>query len=304
MTKSTLCLCLLDNEIQVYKSNNQTVWDILPIQGEESFLHHNRKDCLKNILQECNQRLNLDTKLEDVTVTILYTVQDYSWLIEVLQQLDSLKNKQAQILHWQGLVEYARKNLVEELPTSLPPEWTAQYILPLTCLENSWQEHQKLINSLNVQKQIQQEQLQAEEQQAQLQAEEQQAQTNFAEQLAKLQAEKQQLLVEVREVQKKIAAVQHPNLEALLSFLPSIFKNFWNTVRPDELANIAGLLNIPNVSSPYHNPTSSAVQAKKRQFQALAEEERQQIIAFCRQLKMDYDLNLHLEFQPIIGALD
>lgn len=290
-----MCLCLLDNEIQVYKSNNQTVWDILPIQGEESFLHHNRKDCLKNILQECNQRLNLDTKLEDVTVTVLYAVQDYSWLIEALHQLNSLKNKQVKILRWQGLVEYACKNFAEEVPKSLNSEWIAQYILPLTCLENSWQEHQKLIDSLNLQKQMQQEQLQAEEQQVQ---------TNFAEQLAKLQAEKQKLLLEVREVQKKIAAVQRPNLEALLSFLPSIFKNFWNTVRPDELANIAGLLNIPNVSSPYHNPTSSAVQSKKRQFQALTETEQQQIITFCRQLKQDYDLQLHLEFQPIIGALD
>lgn len=290
-----MCLCLLDNEIRVYKSNNQTVWHILPIQGEESFLHHNRKDCLKNILQECNQRLNLDTKLEDVTVTVLYAVQDYSWLIEALQQLHGLKNKQVKIIRLQNLVEYVGKTLAQEIPVVLNSEWIAQYILPLTCLENSWQEHQKLIDSLHLQNQVKQEQLSAEEQEAQ---------TNFAEQLARLQVEKQRLLAEVREVQKKIAAVQRPNFEALLSFLPSIFKNFWNTVRPDELANIAGLLHIPNVSSPYHNPSSSAVQAKKRQFQALAEAEQQQIIGFCRQLKKDYDLNLHLEFQLIIGALD
>lgn len=295
MSKYTLCLCLLDNEIQVYKSNNQTLWDILPIQGEESFLHHNRKDCLKAILQECSQRLNLDTKLEDVVVNILYTVQDYSWLIEVLQQLDNLKNKQVQILQWPDLVTYASKSLAEEIPAALNPEWIAQYILPLTCLENSWHEHQKLIDSLNLQKKIQQEQLQVEEQQAQ---------SNFAEQLARLQAEKQKLLVEVREAQKKITAIQRPDLEALLSFLPSIFKNFWNTVRPEELANIAGLLDVPNVKSPFHNPTTAAVQAKKRQFLALAETEQQQVIGFCRQLKQHYDLQLHLEFQSIIGALD
>lgn len=295
MSKYTLCLCLLDNEIQVYKSNNQTLWDILPIQGEESFLHHNRKDCLKTILQECSQRLNLDTKLEDVVVNILYTVQDYSWLIEVLQQLDNLKNKQVQILQWPDLVTYASKSLAEEIPAALNPEWIAQYILPLTCLENSWHEHQKLIDSLNLQKKIQQEQLQVEEQQAQ---------SNFAEQLARLQAEKQKLLVEVREAQKKITAIQRPDLEALLSFLPSIFKNFWNTVRPEELANIAGLLDVPNVKSPFHNPTTAAVQAKKRQFLALAETEQQQVIGFCRQLKQHYDLQLHLEFQSIIGALD
>ena len=277
MSKYTLCLCLLDNEIQVYKSSNQTVWDILPIQGEESFLHYNRKDCLKAVLQECSQRLNLGTELEDVLVNILYKEQDYSWLVEILHQLESLKNKQVQVLQWNNLVDYANKSFVNETPKVLNSEWITQYILPLTCLENSWHEHQKLIDSLNLQKQIQQD---------------------------LLQVEKKKLQTEVREAQKKIAAVQRPNLEALLSFLPSIFKNFWNTVRPDELANIAGLLDIPNISSPYHNPTSSAVQSKKRQFQALAETEQQQIIVFCRQLKQDYDLQPHLEFRPIIGALD
>ena len=272
-----MCLCLLDNEIQVYKSSNQTVWDILPIQGEESFLHYNRKDCLKAVLQECSQRLNLGTELEDVLVNILYKEQDYSWLVEILHQLESLKNKQVQVLQWNNLVDYANKSFVNETPKVLNSEWITQYILPLTCLENSWHEHQKLIDSLNLQKQIQQD---------------------------LLQVEKKKLQTEVREAQKKIAAVQRPNLEALLSFLPSIFKNFWNTVRPDELANIAGLLDIPNISSPYHNPTSSAVQSKKRQFQALAETEQQQIIVFCRQLKQDYDLQPHLEFRPIIGALD
>ena len=295
MSKYTLCLCLLDNEIQVYKSSNQTTWDILLIQGEEIFLHHNRKDSLKMVLQECSQRLNLDKKLEDVTVNVLYTAQDYSWLTEVLQQLQALKNNQVQILQWQNLVEYASKNFAKEVSVPLNREWITQYILPLTCLENSWQEHQKLIDSLSLQKQIQQDQLQVEEQQVQ---------TNFAEEFARLQAEKQKLQAEVRDIQQKLAAVQRPNLEVLLSFLPSIFKNFWNTIRPDELANIAGLLDVPEVSSPYHNPTLAAVQSKKRQFQVLAETEQQQVIGFCRQLKQGYDLHLHLEFQPIIGALD
>lgn len=295
MSKYTLCLCLLDKEIQVYKSTNQTTWDIIPIEGEEVFLHHNRKDSLKTVLQECSQRLNLDKKLEDVTVNILYTALDYGWLVEALQQLHTLNNKQVQVLQWQNLVEYASKNFVEKIPEPLNSEWITQYILPLTCLANSWQEHQKLIDSLNLQKQIQKEQLQIEEQQTQ---------SDFAQIIAKLQAEKQKLQTEIRDVQQKLATVQRPNLENLLSYLPSIFKNFWNTIRPEELANIAGLLDVPNVPSPFHNPTPSTVQTKKRQFLALSETEQQQIIGFCRQLKQHYDLQLHLEFQSIIGELD
>lgn len=295
MSKYTLCLCLLDNEIQVYKSHNQVNWEVLPIKGETSFKHHHRKDNLKTVLQECNQRLNLDKKLGNVMVNILYALQDYAWLIESIQQLQHLNNKNVQILQWQNLVEYVSKNFAKEIPTPLNSEWIVQYILPLTFLENSWQEHQKIIDSLNLQKQVQQQQLQVEEQQAQ---------TNFAQQLAKLQAEKQKLQAEIREVQQKLLTVQRPNFENLLSYLPSIFKNFWNTVRPDELANIAGLLDVPKIESPYHNPTTAAVRAKGRQFIALAETEQQQIIGFCRQLKQHYDLKLHIEFQTIIGVLD
>ena len=296
MSTYTLCLCLLESEIQVYKSHNQVIWDILPIQGETVVLHQNRKEILKGVLQECSQRLNLDTKLEDVTVNVLYTAQDdYSWLSEILKELHTLKNKQVQILQWQSLIEYASKNLTETVPNHLNAEWISQYVLPLTCLENSWQEHQKLIDSLNLQKQIKQEQLQVEQQQVQ---------SHSAEQLAKYQMEKQKLQAEIRDLQQKLVTVQRPNLDNLMSYLPSIFKNFWNTVRPEELANIAGLLDVPKIESPFHNPSNPTVQIKKRQFQALAETEQQQIIAFCRQLKQHYNLNLHLEFQPIIGALD
>ena len=293
MPNTTLSICLLENEIQVYKSQNQINWLIVPIKGEDTFIHHNVQSNIKTVLDESNQYLNLDDELASVEINILYT--DSAWLSETITQLHALKNTSIQVLNWKSLVDYACKSLNVNKPSLWYSEWVKQNILPLTSLQNSWKEHQKLLDAVHLQEQLRQ---------SQQQEDQSQIQVDFAKKLADLQQERQKLQIELQQIQQQLVSVQRPNLENLLSFLPSIFKNFWNTVRPDELVNIAGLLDVPQVSSPFHNPSIAAVRTKKRQFLILEESEQQKIIGFCQQLKQQYDLHLHLEFQPIIGALD
>lgn len=293
MPNTTLSICLLENEIQVYKSQNQIDWLIVPIKGEDIFIHYNDKSNIKTVLDESNQYLNLDDGLASVEVSILYT--DSAWLSETITQLHALKNSSIQVLNWRSLVDYACKSFNVNKPSSWYSEWVKQNILPLTSLQNSWKEHQKLLDAVHLQEQLRQ---------SQQQGDQSQIQVDFAKKLADLQQERQKLQIELQQIQQQLVSVQRPNLENLLSFLPSIFKNFWNTVRPDDLVNIVGLLDVPQVSSPFHNPSIAAVRTKKRQFLILEESEQQKIIGFCQQLKQQYDLHLHLEFQPIIGALD
>lgn len=271
------------------------LWLRLSIKGEDIFEHHDNQQALNVVLKECNQRLNLDDQLKSVTVHLVYATSYYDWLKYALLTLEELQNQDVQILSWQSLTDYISQKSTEPVPVCLTNDWIISHILPLVCLDGSWQAHQQLLEALTLQEQMQQ---------AAIKDETKQVQTDFTLQLAQLQSEKQKLQVEIRDVQQRLGALQRPNIESLLSFLPSIFKNFWHEVRPDELANIAGLLTAPQIPSPSHNPSLSAVQAKKRQFLALAETEQQQIIGFCRQLKQDYDLNIHIEFQTIIGALD
>lgn len=295
MSKTTLCLCLFDEDIQVYKSTDQHTWTVMPLKGEESLKHDHDEGSIEEALKECNQRLNVEGKLKEVMVHIIYSQKNYLWLDKVLLQLKKLENQQLQILSWNTLLAYAQKSFAEKIDFPLQHETIAQYILPLTCLENSWHERQKIIDALNLQQQMQQQQFDAQKQENQL---------DLATELAQLQQEKQKLFAEIKAKEQQLANIVKPSLENLLSFLPSIFKNFWNVVRPDELANIAGLLSVPHIPSPYHNPTVSAVQAKKRQFLALGIAEQQQIIGFCQQLKHNYDLVFHLEFQSVIVDLD
>lgn len=293
VSNTNLSLCLLENEIQVYKSQNQIDWSIVPIKGDDTFIHHNDQSNIKAVLDEVNKYLNLDDGLASVEVSILYT--NSTWLNETIIQLHAFKNTNFQVLNFYNLVDYVCKSLNVKQPDSLNSDWIRQRILPLTSLQNSWKEHQKLLDSIHLQEQLALSQQQENHNQIQI---------DFSHKLAELQKERQKLQIELQQIQQQLASVQRPNLENLLSFLPSIFKNFWNTVRPDELANIAGLLDVPQVPSPYHNPSITAVRTKKRQFLILEKSEQQKIIGFCQQLKQQYDLHLHLEFQPIIGALD
>ncbi|MHA3116585.1 hypothetical protein E0H86_11805 [Acinetobacter sp. ANC 4635] len=293
MSNTTLNFCLLENEIQVYKSQNQIDWSIVPIKGEDTFIHHNDQSNIKIVLDEINQYLNFSDELASVEVNILYT--NSAWLSETITELHAFKNSYIQVFNFYSLVDYACNSLNVTKPDILSSIWIGQRILPLTNLQNSWKEYQKLLEAVYLQEQLKQPQQQEDHSQIEV---------DFANKLAELQRERQKLQIELKQIQQQLVSVQRPNLENLLSFLPSIFKNFWNTVRPDELVNIVGLLDVPQVPSPYHNPGLPAIRTKKRQFLILEESERQKIIGFCRQLKQQYDLQLHLEFQPIIGALD
>ncbi|WEI23746.1 hypothetical protein PYR74_07200 [Acinetobacter bereziniae] len=252
MSNITLSLCLLENQILIYKSQNQIDWSIVPIKGEDTFIHHDDQSNVKTVLDETNQYLNLDDDLASVEVSILYT--NSNWLNETITQLHAFKNIHVQVLNFSNLVDYACKSLNVSRPEILNLTWIAQSILPLTSLQNSWKEHQKLLDAIHLQEQLALSQQQENHNQIQI---------DFSHKLAELQKERQKLQIELRQIQQQLASVQRPNLENLLSFLPSIFKNFWNTVRPDELANIAGLLDVPQVPSPYHNPSITAVRTKK-----------------------------------------
>src|SRR5690606_30912899 len=243
-SKTNLYLCLFDEDIQAYKSTDLQTWTAMNIKGELALTHHSDIKSISEVLTECNERLNIESNLKHVNIYVLYTPKTYAWLQEVLQQILRLGNQQVHILPWNNLVEYAQKNSVNPIVFPLSQSVIMENILPLTSLDTSWSQYQNLVKSLDLQQELKKEQFEQEEQKLNI---------HFSQQLAQLEAEKQKLILEVQQAQQRVMVLQRPNLESLLSFLPSIFKNFWNTVRPDELANIAGLVDVPKVQSPYHN---------------------------------------------------
>lgn len=211
VSNTNLSLCLLENEIQVYKRQNQIDWSIVPIKGDDIFIHHNDQSNIKVVLDEVNKYLNFDDGLASVEVSILYT--NSTWLNETIIQLHAFKNTNFQVLNFYNLVDYVCKSLNVKQPDSLNSDWVRQRILPLTNLENSWKEHQKLLDAIQLQGQLKQ---------AQQQEDQNQTEIDFAKQLAQLQQERQKL----QQIQQQLAAVQRPNLENLLSFFTEYIQKF------------------------------------------------------------------------------
>ncbi|NMX40224.1 hypothetical protein HBO34_20390 [Pseudomonas veronii] len=111
--------------------------------------------------------------------------------------------------------------------------------------------------------------------------------------LSQLRRENEQLRAQIK---RRTTA----SLDLLLLYLPIIYHNFWNTVRPEELATLAGSAQVPMIPSPYHEPDSALVSSMKQRFLSLSDESRASIIAFCHQLP--YQLTVRNSMQPLMKA--
>ena len=108
-----------------------------------------------------------------------------------------------------------------------------------------------------------------------------------------LQREKTRLKAEIQ-------SMQGVPLEYLVTFLPAIYKNFWSTIRPDELAILAGSLEAPSIPSPYSEPSQDTVLTLRKKMQFLPELEQQRIKAFC--LSLEHPLTIRNEMKTFLDA--
>lgn len=104
-------------------------------------------------------------------------------------------------------------------------------------------------------------------------------------QIDALQAEIATLQQDKSDLEIEIEHLNRVRLEGLLAFLPIFFRDFWATVRPDELAMMCGRIAPPIVPSPYLEPSVETVRFMKIRFKTLAAAEREPILRFCRSLQ-------------------
>ena len=296
-----ICILMLSDVAIAFKRESQQVWQDFVIKGEASFLHTQKANTVEEILDEITLRLHRKNKLADVQVSLVYAHDCRQLMENSLKVLHRLGCEQWQILRWESLYQHASAMQTNTLEQGTPStKWIKDYILPLLSYDAELallkqQEHERVLAKLEAEKQSLNKNLHEQESTAK---------QNHEKMLASLQIEKQKLLQELQQLKHQTQVLARPDMEGLLSFLPAIFKDFWNKVRPDELALLAGNLSTPVIPSPYHSPSSQAVMAKKRQFLQLAIVDQQQIKRFCLEIKRNYPLDMHPEFAPIITEGD
>lgn len=109
-------------------------------------------------------------------------------------------------------------------------------------------------------------------------------------------AELDQLRIENKRLRAQLGQGSPISLEQLVAFLPVIYRNFWNSVSPNDLALLAGSLKIPEIPSPCPEPSAEAIWTMRQRLATMPEHERDRIIEYCRQLP--FKLNMRPEIKP------
>lgn len=297
-----LCIAILPEHIVAYHAHEDKAWQLVPIKGNTEYKHLGQSHDVRDILVDISRRFNLDNhKLTEVNISLLYVPELAHWIKQFIDNLlsDEFANNSWRVLGWNQI--YGQACQLSQHQPQLPQDyvqhdWICQHMLPLLWPENSIQQHHKLLAHLQAEKKLIENQLESRQVDAEL---------SRTEMLLKLEREKQALQHQVKQVKEQLALAKQPELEQLLAYLPFVFKDFWNIVRPDELANLAGFLTTPNIPSPYHSPGLSAVQQKKRQFLTLSADSQGAVTGYCRELAKSYNtLIIHQEFRTLVGELD
>lgn len=108
-------------------------------------------------------------------------------------------------------------------------------------------------------------------------------------------SEMAQLRAENKLLRSQLAQGSPMSLEQLVAFLPVIYRNFWNSVSPGDLALLAGSLNISRIPSPCPEPAEEVISMMKQRLMAMPPHERNRIIEYCRQLP--FKLNMRPEMK-------
>lgn len=127
-----------------------------------------------------------------------------------------------------------------------------------------------------------------EEEKSNIQAQSEKERQMHEETLKSFYAERQKHEAQIQKLQEQLHALQLPSMEEhllnLLTYLPAFYRNFFGTVRPDELALLAGTLHVPAVPSPFPDPSPNTVHALRKRFMSLPADEQARVLGFCRQL--------------------
>jgi len=274
-----LAIFVQNQKVVCYSCNAAGHWTHQRIKGENSvdILPGKAGTMLLQVLKEQSERINQDHDLRDVEVHLLYGLGDVEAMVDAPKALTSLHCTTWQILRLEPLLE--RAAVARGITPAAPLEdekWLNAVLLPI--LPSTFAYSNKTF-----------------------QAEEARARQEHEDTMESLRADVQTKHQEVAQLQACINALQLPGVEHLLVYLPAIYRNFWGVVRPDELALLAGILEAPNIPSPYPDPSPDTVVMLKRRFLQLPELDRERVLGFCRDLP--HRLDVRSEMRDLFGDI-
>ena len=266
------------HKVACFSSDATGVWAGQRIKGEWVSDLKPGKAALEPILAYLSERFNKEHALRDMEVHLLYGQADIAAVTDAPHSLMALHCKTWQILRLEPLLERASaaSGVTPAQPLEGDDKWLKTVFLPILSSTFAYSNNA-------------------------FQVEEARARQAHEDTMESLRTEAQARQQEVAQLQARIHALQLPGVEHLLVYLPAIYRNFWGVVRPDELALLAGTLTVPDVPSPYPDPSPDTVMALKRRLLQLPELDRERVLGFCRTLP--HRLDVRPEMRELFGEI-
>lgn len=265
-------------------------WQLRRLKGE-ACIELRGKQPLLQLLQELSDQINAENALADVHVHLIYGRETVDMLKSAPQDLLQMQCKTWQMLQLEPLLSRAQAHkpcpAVQSFLTHLDDkgcatlDWTRQVLLPIVSSTFFYTDHAVVAELERVRQTWQ--------------AQTEQARHAHEETLESLRAERQNHEAQIQLLQQQVQALQLPSVEHLLTFLPAFYRNFFGTVRPDELALLAGTLQVPTLPSPFPDPSPNTVYALRKRFLSLPPGEQGRVLNFCRQLPHALDARVEMK---------
>lgn len=243
-------------------------WHLHRLKGEACIALRGRQP-FQSLLQELSEQINAAQALAGVHIHVFYGQETVDVLKQAPQDLLQLGCQTWQMLQIGPLMARAQAHTpcpVEQPflihldgPGQAALAWVRQVLLPIVS-STFFYIDRAVVSELE------------------------QARQTHEETLESLRAERKSYEAQIQLLQQQVLALQLPNMEHLLTYLPAFYRNFFGTVRPDELALLAGTLQVPALPSPYPDPSPNTVHMLRKRFMSLPDDEQARVLGFCRQL--------------------
>lgn len=268
--KEIYTLLIVEQEISVFRKHRNG-WEIVPIDGEDRNPAQTLEDVVKSV-DKINRHINLEKQLADVELIVVCDDDLQSTLPAKLpEHLNRYQCSTFRFVPWQE----SKQDALQLRPAKgkAPQhntDWLKGIFLPLLVAEKSTP-GQAILEQNKINKEHQ-------------------------ENIAKLQAERDRLEKEIALLKEQMRSLSMPDLEQLTTYLPIIYRNFWNSIKPSDLALIAGSYRIPEVPSPFPEPGRDTIALMKKRLQNLPQSEYDKIINICRELPHQLEIRPEMRF--------
>ncbi|MFM2345578.1 MAG: hypothetical protein RL654_331 [Pseudomonadota bacterium] len=254
-----LVLLLLEKHLACFEKKPPQRWVHEPIHGE-AWYPLPTEGGLPEVLDELDKRFNRSDRLASIEIYLLAAQGEVARLSSIGGDLMRRDCHHWQVLRWEPLRDRAGTLSGALASEPLPSdEWLMGTLLPVLESTLHYRDDTQAAERARVERQ-------------------------HVDTLESLQAERLRLQADLNAMRDQRAALQRPSVEALVTYLPAIYRRVFGIISPSDLALLGGETSVPQIASPWPEPSPDTLLTLQRQIHRLPMLEQDRLRDFCSRL--------------------